>query len=205
MEVHEGEILSVDQAMAKLYAMLPEIRKWSCFKIRTMKMPPASHGVGGPRGLRAPSLSAIRQSLQGDEDLLSSIELEAIVSFMRRVERGSIRTEEMTPYLYRTTERVADRRARRRAKVYLREVVPDSEADESPDEVLLPEEFFESREKRRRLGAIMMGLSPADLTLLTASVTRRYDEAAATLGIAHQTAKNRATLLRRRIRDELVD
>lgn len=204
MEIQAGEALSADQAMAMLFEKLPEVRRWSTVKIATMKMPPA-HSAGAPcAGMPAPSLAAIRQSLLHDEDLLGAIELEVIVSFRKRVDRGPISCGEVAPYLYRTTEFVADRRARRAAKRYLRELVPGSGAAEPPS-TELPEALLESRELQARLGAILMRMTPAELVILEASVTQRYDAAAAELGIARQTARNRACLLRQRIRAELLD
>lgn len=214
MEVQTGNVLSIDQALALALEQTAKIRRCIEWTIRKLAMP-TSKGSGAcacenaPAGARSPAAEEVRRCLARDEDLRGDVELEVFASFKKRIEKRPICDEEVAPYLYRTAQRVTRRRARAEAHRRLAELHMAPEGGDLGDVMAavepLPDAVLESRRLRGRLGALLLQCSEEDLQLLEASVEGRYEAVASSLGIAVQTARNKACLLRRRLRAELLD
>lgn len=213
LEPHEDSRLSVAQAMSLAYAELPTVNRWIVGAILKMRMP-ALDGIGVPAAMesahadpRAPSASAVRRSLLGDEDLHGDIAEEVYVSLHRRLRRMSMGSGEIRPFLCVVTQRAARRHARRRA---LREMArthfgPDGlDVDALGGNAPQTDDLLAERQELHRLEALVRRLPTVDLVLLEATATGHYRDAAAKLGITPKAARNRACLLRRRLRSELA-
>lgn len=216
MSDHDGMPLLAEQAMSSLYALLGkgELKRWVLWAILKMpiRRPDASGAPGLPGAIcintDTPAASSVRRALLQDEDLFGQIELEVITSFHRRVTARPICEREIRPFLFVVTERVARRRARKRARDLLTHVLPrsgmeDGQATGNID--ALPDGSLESDGMRARLGAALRRLTPEERLLVEAMVTESYDEAAERLGINAKTVRNRACELRGRLRAELLD
>lgn len=199
--------------MALAYDELPEVKAWIVGTILRMRMP-IPDGIGVPATVdcthadaRTPAASAVRRALLDDEDLHADIAEEVYVSLHRRTQRGPVDHSEIRPLLYVVTQRATRRHVRRHALKEMARVLfgPDARDVDAIGGADLPiDDLLAERQEHARLGVLMQSLPASERRLLEATASGRYQDAAKEFGITPKAVRNRACLLRKRLRGELA-